>query len=159
MKKRSEKKIVVVFRETRIDGLRKRFNSIDQLSFLIEKRGGRIEDYLDEDRTYKQAVARLETSLSYRGRVQFLDRGSVVRQVSAEVLRRCGVDADPAVIERFCSGHDSDHETLGVADRSAVPGGPRRLPPGPHHERSVGGTQRTQSPAGTESTARELLTP
>lgn len=74
MKRRTEKKIVVVTRETRIDGLRKRFTSVDQLSFFIRKRGGRVEDYLDEDKTYKESVARIEKSLQPWGRVHLLDR-------------------------------------------------------------------------------------
>ena len=74
MKKRSEKKIIVVTRETRIDGLRKRFTSVDQLSFYVEKRGGKIQDYLDEDQTYKESLGSLEDLLLPWGRVQFLDR-------------------------------------------------------------------------------------
>jgi NAD kinase len=74
VKKRSERKIIVVTRETRIDGLRKRFTSVDQLSFYIEKRGGKIEDYLAEDRTYKESTSSLEDLLLPWGRVQFIDR-------------------------------------------------------------------------------------
>jgi NAD kinase len=74
VKRRTEKKIVIVTRETRIDGLRKRFTSVDQLSFYVEKRGGRMEDYLKEDHTYKESVASLEDLLLPWGRVQFLDR-------------------------------------------------------------------------------------
>ena len=74
MKKRSERKIVIVTRETRIDGLRKRFTSVDQLSFYVENRGGKIQDYLDEDQTYKKSLGSLEDLLLPWGRVQFLDR-------------------------------------------------------------------------------------
>lgn len=74
MKRRTEKKIVLVTRETRIDGLRKRFNSVDQVSFFIERRGGKVQDYLAEDRLYKESVALLESELSTWGRVQLLDR-------------------------------------------------------------------------------------
>ena len=63
MKKRSERKIVIVTRETRIDGLRKRFTSVDQLSFYVENRGGKIQDYLDEDQTYKKSLGSLEDLL------------------------------------------------------------------------------------------------
>ncbi len=74
MKRRTERKIVVVVRETRIDGLRKRFNSVDQISFFIERRGGKVEDYLAEDRVYKESLARLEGALEGLGRVHFVDR-------------------------------------------------------------------------------------
>ena len=74
MKRRTERKIVVVTRETRIDGLRKRFNSVDQVSYFIEHRGGKVADYLSEDRVYKDSIARLEAALQPWGRVQLLDR-------------------------------------------------------------------------------------
>jgi len=72
--RRTERKIVLVTRETRIDGLRKRFNSVDQVSFFIERRGGKVQDYLAEDRVYKESIALLESELSTWGRVQVLDR-------------------------------------------------------------------------------------
>lgn len=74
MNRRTERKIVVLTRETRIDGLRKRFNSVDQVSYFIEHRGGKVADYLAEDRVYKESIARLESSLQPWGRVQLLDR-------------------------------------------------------------------------------------
>jgi len=74
VKRRTERKIVVVTRETRIDGLRKRFNSVDQVSYFIEHRGGKVADYLSEDRVYKDSIARLEAALQPWGRVQLLDR-------------------------------------------------------------------------------------
>lgn len=74
MKRRTEKKIVVVTRETRIDGLKKRFHSVDQLSFYVQSRGDRVEDYLAEDNVYKTSVSSLEDTLSRWGRVQFVDR-------------------------------------------------------------------------------------
>lgn len=74
MNRRTERKIVLVTRETRIDGLRKRFNSVDQVSFFIERRGGKVQDYLAEDRIYKESIALLESELSTWGRVQILDR-------------------------------------------------------------------------------------
>ena len=74
MKKRTERKIVVVTRETRIDGLKKRFTSVDQLSFYVERRGGNVEDYLQEDKIYKQSLGGLKKRLSSWGTVQFVDR-------------------------------------------------------------------------------------
>jgi len=74
VKRRTERKIVLVTRETRIDGLRRRFNSVDQIAFFIERRGGKVEDYLAEDRIYKESIARLEAELSTWGHVQVLDR-------------------------------------------------------------------------------------
>lgn len=74
MKRRTEKKIVVVTRETRIDGLKKRFHSVDQLSYFVESRGEKVADYLAEDTTYKTSVSSLDDTLARWGRVQFVDR-------------------------------------------------------------------------------------
>ena len=73
-KKRTDRKIVVVTRETRVDNLRKRFNSIDQAEFFVKKRGGKFKDYLAEDSNYKTSVGTLEDSILEWGRVQFIDR-------------------------------------------------------------------------------------
>lgn len=73
-KKRTEKKIVIVTRETRIDSLRKRFTSVDQLSFYVKKRGGKVKDYIAEDQQYKQSVGALDETLQQWGHVQFIDR-------------------------------------------------------------------------------------
>ena len=74
LKKRTEKKIVVVTRETRVDNLRKRFNSVDQAAFFVKKRGGKFKDYLVEDSNYKTSVGSLEDSIFEWGNVQFIDR-------------------------------------------------------------------------------------
>jgi len=59
LKKRTDRKIVVVTRETRVDHLRKRFNSIDQAAFYVKKRGGKFADYVAEDSAYKTSVGTL----------------------------------------------------------------------------------------------------
>lgn len=74
LRKQTDRKIVVVTRETRIDDLRRRFNSIDQIGFYLQKRGGKVEDYLAEDATYKEATSTVEDSLTSLGFVQFIDR-------------------------------------------------------------------------------------
>lgn len=74
LKKRTDKKIVIVTRETRVDHLRKRFNSIDQAAFYVKKRGGKFEDYLQEDSAYKTSVGTLESTIAEWGHLQFIDR-------------------------------------------------------------------------------------
>ncbi len=73
-RKKTEKKIIVVTRETRVDNLRKRFNSIDQAAFFVKSRGGKFEDYLLEDSNYKSSVGSLERAIFDWGNVQFIDR-------------------------------------------------------------------------------------
>ena len=74
LKKKTEKKIVVVTRETRVDNLRKRFNTVDQAEFFVKKRGGKFQDYLDEHANYQSSIASLENSIFDWGNVQFIDR-------------------------------------------------------------------------------------
>ncbi len=74
IKKLTDRKIVVVTRETRIDNLKRRFNSLDQASFYLKKRGSKVEDYIEEDRNYKRSRSTLEDSLNSWGYVQFIDR-------------------------------------------------------------------------------------
>lgn len=74
LKKRTDRKIVVVTRETRVDNLKKRFNSIDQAAFYVKKRGGKFEDYVAEDNNYKSSIGNLEESILEWGHIQFIDR-------------------------------------------------------------------------------------
>ncbi len=73
-KKQSDRKIVVVTRQTRVDNLRKRFNSIDQAEFFVKKRGGEFADYLAEDSNYKTSLGTLESNILDSGHVQYIDR-------------------------------------------------------------------------------------
>ncbi len=74
LKKKTQKKIVIVTRETRIDDLRKRFTSVDQLSFYVKSRGGNVQDYVAEDRIYKSSLSVAEKELDEWGHLQFVDR-------------------------------------------------------------------------------------
>jgi NAD kinase len=74
MRRLTENKIVLVVRQTRLDELIARFNTEAQARFYIEHLGADFGDYLQEDRTYKAAVAAAENLLSALGRLQTLDR-------------------------------------------------------------------------------------
>lgn len=74
IKKKTDRKIVVVTRETRVDHLRKRFNSTEQAAFYVKARGGKFEDYLQEDSQYKSSLGSLEDSILEWGHIQFIDR-------------------------------------------------------------------------------------
>lgn len=72
--RRTENKIVIIVRRTRIDELIARFNTEDQARFYIEHLGADFSDYQAEDRVYKQVVRSAENLLSRHGRVQVVDR-------------------------------------------------------------------------------------
>jgi len=70
----SERKIVVITRQTRADELVKKFNNMTQAAFYVEKMGGDIDEYIEESRVYKSAVAASLDQLRHLARVQSLDR-------------------------------------------------------------------------------------
>lgn len=77
MERRTENKIILVVRHTRLDDLIRRFNTEDQTRFYVEHLGADFSDYQEEDRTYKRALREAETLLSRHGRLQVLDRSFI----------------------------------------------------------------------------------
>jgi NAD kinase len=73
-KRHTERKIVVVVRPTRVDDLKRRFNTLTQAKFFVRSRGGNFNDYENEDRAYKAAVTGATDFLQGWGRVQVIDR-------------------------------------------------------------------------------------
>ena len=74
MARLTERKIVLVTRCTRLDDLLYRYNTVEQARFYVESLGADFEDYLDEDRTYKQQIEITAKMLANLGRVQQLER-------------------------------------------------------------------------------------
>lgn len=77
MGRRTENKIILVVRRTRLDDLIARFNTEDQARFYVEHLGADFSDYQAEDRIYKSAVQQAENILSRHGRVQIVNRAFV----------------------------------------------------------------------------------
>ena len=77
MERRTDKKIVLIVRRTRLDELIVRFNTIDQARFYVEHLGADFSDYVNEDRAYKDARQQAESILTQHGRLQILDRAFV----------------------------------------------------------------------------------
>lgn len=70
----SDIKVVLVKRQTRLDSLIAQYNSESQVRFIIESRGGRFEDYLEEHRIYQAAIEHVQRDLHTVARVHVLDR-------------------------------------------------------------------------------------
>ncbi|MBF0609637.1 MAG: sugar kinase [Magnetococcales bacterium] len=68
------RKIVLVVRQTRLDELVARYNTIEQARFYIEHLGSDFSDYLSEHFGYQTAVARAGEILRNFGLVQRLER-------------------------------------------------------------------------------------
>ena len=74
MQRLTEKKIIVVKREVRLEGLRRRFNTQRQAKFYVEHLGGDFKDYETEQETYQAAIEEAEAALRPLGVVQVIDR-------------------------------------------------------------------------------------
>jgi NAD kinase len=74
MKRLTENKIVLVIRQTRLDELIARYNTLEQARFYVEHLGSDFSDYLQEHDQYKRSVAIAEICLQQLGRVQVLKR-------------------------------------------------------------------------------------
>lgn len=77
MSRLTENKIVLVVRETRLDGLKARFNTVSQTRFYVEKLGGDFADYEEEDRVYHDAIEAAQQQLAALGRLQVVRRAFV----------------------------------------------------------------------------------
>ena len=74
MARLTENKIVMIIRKTRLEELIARYNTVEQARFYIEHLGADFDDYLAEDREYRQALATVERQLTALGRVLVLER-------------------------------------------------------------------------------------
>jgi len=77
MSQPSERKIVVITKQTRADELTKRFNNMTQAAFYVKKMGGDIDEYVAEAKAYKQSVSASFGQLQALARVQQIDRDYV----------------------------------------------------------------------------------
>ena len=107
MSRRSDDKIVIIVRRTRLDDLIARFNTEDQARFYIEHLGADFSDYQREDRVYKRAVGEAEEILFRYGRVQVVDRSFVPNFIFGprDVVVAIGQDGLVANVLKYLSGH------------------------------------------------------
>ena len=71
------KKLILITRRTRLEGLIERFNTRSQAKFYIEHAGGDFSDYEREDDAYRAALESLRRSLDFEMPVQLVDRSMV----------------------------------------------------------------------------------
>ena len=74
MNRVSERKIVLVFRETRMEDLKVRYSTKMQAKFRVQTLGGDFGDYEREDAAYHAAIASTQQALASIGRVQLVNR-------------------------------------------------------------------------------------
>jgi NAD kinase len=71
------KKLVLITRKTRLEGLIERFNTRSQAKFYIEHAGGDFVDYEREDDAYRSALDLVRRALDFEMPVQVVDRSLV----------------------------------------------------------------------------------
>jgi NAD kinase len=71
------KKLIIVTRKTRVQGLVERFNTRSQAKFYIEHAGGDFADYEREEDAYHRSLDILRRSLDFELPQQLVDRGLV----------------------------------------------------------------------------------
>ena len=77
-------KIILVTRQTRLEGLIERFNTIRQARFYIEHGGGDFDFYVREHETYHKSRERLNQVLSKISKVQTFEREYLPNFIFAE---------------------------------------------------------------------------
>jgi len=79
-----DRKIVVILRQTRLDELVARFNTVQQAQFYVEHLGADFGDYLAEHAQYSAAAREVEAIARRFGRVHLVDRRYVVNYIFAQ---------------------------------------------------------------------------
>lgn len=74
MNRLTERKIILVIRETRLANLRARFATKMQAKFYVSRLGGDFGDYEREDTTYHRAIEASQQTLAALARIQVVDR-------------------------------------------------------------------------------------
>ena len=106
MDRRTENKIVMVVRRTRLDDLITRFNTEDQAKFYVEHMGADFSDYQAEDRIYKRAVREAENLLSQHARLQIVDRSFIANFIfgPSDTVVALGQDGLVANVLKYLDG-------------------------------------------------------
>ena len=74
MARLTEEKIILVESLTRLEYLKKRFNSVSQAKFYVEHLGADFNDYIEEDKIYKAALEKARAVINKFGRLQVVQR-------------------------------------------------------------------------------------
>jgi hypothetical protein len=77
MARNDDQKIILIKRPTRIDGLRRRFNTDRMAKFYVEHSGGDFGDYETEHGKYYTAISQAEKVAGEEGKLQVLEREHV----------------------------------------------------------------------------------
>lgn len=102
----TERKIVLITRNTRLEDLIARHNTVEQARFYVEHLGSDFSDYAAEDRRYKSAVDVVRNEAEQIGRVQIVNRSYVHNFMfgSDDIVVAVGQDGLVANTLKYLSG-------------------------------------------------------
>jgi len=106
MDRLTESKIVLIVRETRLEELKARFNTVSQARFYVEHLGGDFSDYEREEATYHQAVNEASQLLTQLGRLQVVHRSFLPNFIfgASDVVVAVGQDGLVANTLKYLEG-------------------------------------------------------
>ena len=101
-----ERKLVLVSRKTRLQGLKEKHCTLGQAKFYIEHLGERFDDYVAEDAMYGESLKVVLMALKQMGRVQLLERSMLDTYLFApdDVVVVLGQDGLVANTLKYLSG-------------------------------------------------------
>ncbi len=107
MNRVSERKIILVTRETRLADLKARFATKMAAKFYVSRLGGDFGDYESEDSAYHAAIETVHQTLAGLGRVQPVARGLLSNFVFGpdDVVVTLGQDGLVANTLKYLNGH------------------------------------------------------
>ena len=77
----SEKRVVIVYRDSRLDGLKRRYNTLNQARFYIESLGADFEEYVREDHALKESVRRTQKAYEEFARTHVIERNFLTNYI------------------------------------------------------------------------------
>ena len=103
---RGMNKIIIVRRRTRLEDLKRRYNTIEQAQFYVEHLGADFNDYLEEHENYYQALDEVKLFADRYARVQVIDREYIPNMIFGEtdIVIAVGQDGLVANVLKYLNG-------------------------------------------------------
>lgn len=76
--------VVIVSMQTRLEGLKKRFNTISQAKFYIEREGGDFQDFKEEASNMKLSLSNVQKELSREVKVKMITKDFLPNYIFSE---------------------------------------------------------------------------
>ncbi len=69
-----EPRVIIIHRETQLDELKRRYNTLEQARFYVEHLGADFNDYVSDDKSYKTSLIQVQNAYQKIAKVQLVDR-------------------------------------------------------------------------------------